>query len=220
MLRSIKVFLIPIILLFTSSTLNTGCDIDELATSIGEANEVIKQGIDKIIANSEDWQNIVKYDILPFIDQKLDWLVADLNALVEKTAQEIQANAACIADRADDRVLNGLKTILSDLDGMRRHQFVMPYVCSASPSVLKLDLPEGHRDNIQVSGFDFLDKKELQLFLRKNGVETQIVQDRVAKTSNYLLQINAGNWDSTLKKYDYLVLRYNGIQLTEIPIHP
>lgn len=218
MIKLIKCLLVPLFLLGTITATQTSCNIDDLAESMDEARETIRLGIDKVVKNSEDWQSIVLNDILPFIDSRLVTTIDALQNLVTKSLQEAQANAACFSDQVGPRVVNALNKVMSNIDGQRRFDFVQPFVCSVGPAVMDLKLPESNRRYVQVSGFDFLEVKALQLFLMKNGKETPVVQARFNRQSNYLFQVDASKWDDTLRQYDRMVIKYNGAEITSLLI--
>jgi len=179
------------------TTTNTGCNIDDLAESMDEARETIRLGIDKVVKNSEDWQTIVVNDILPFIDTRLVTTIDALQNLVTKALQDAQSGAACVSDQIGPRVVNGLNRIVSNIDGQRRVDFVQPFVCLVSPTVLNLNLPVSNRPKVEVSGFDFIAEKSLQLFLEKNGKQTPVIQNRFARANNYRFVVDASKWDDT-----------------------
>ena len=179
------------------TTTNTGCNIDDLAESMDEARETIRLGIDKVVKNSEDWQTIVVNDILPFIDTRLVTTIDALQNLVTKALQDAQSGAACVSDQIGPRVVNGLNRIVSNIDGQRRVDFVQPFVCLVSPTVLNLNLPVSNRPKVEVSGFDFIEEKSLQLFLEKNGKQTPVIQNRFARANNYRFVVDASKWDDT-----------------------
>jgi hypothetical protein len=219
-MKKFRIIFTLLLMTLSVNLVNTGCDfdIDELSRSMDQANDTIRDMIPKILEDSDEWKKLITEEILPFIDHRLTWVIDDLKSLVEKTTQEIQAQAACMSDQLGPRVTNGLKEIMSNADGMRRSKLVFTMACSSSPSVIDLGKKSNPPRYIQVNGFDFVDRSAIQLFLSKNGQESIVVQDRIGWNSKYLLTVNISNWHDSMRAYDKLVLRYDGRLLTEVPI--
>ncbi len=215
-----KQLLVFLLLLLPNMFLTTSCDfdIDELAGSIDDARGVIRDGIERLGDESVRWRDLVEKDIIPLINKRLDWVIADLRDLVTSAVANANNALNCSADAIPLKIRRGLNDILSDLDGKRRHNFIYPKVCTVSLHAIDLARPTTQRRHVILDGYDFVHEEDFELWLVKSNNQEQFVQEKLTVQTDYLIVLDITNMDPVLQQSKKLIVRHKDENLAEIPI--
>jgi len=215
-----KNFLVFLMLLLPNMFITTSCnfDIDELAQSIDDARGTIRDGIDRLGNESEKWRDIVEKDIIPLIDKRLDWVIADLQTLLSSTVANSISGLNCTADSLPLKIKRGLNDVLSSLDGKKRSNFIYPTVCTVSLNTIDMTKPASQRRQITLSGYDFIHSDDFEMWLVKNNNQEQFVQGKLTVQIAGIMILDLTNMDPALKQSKKLIVRHKDEILVEIPI--
>jgi hypothetical protein len=189
--------------------------IETVQTEVHGVEGVIDDAIEKIGANSEDWQSILEeaLDDLPDAERQVK---ADMELLIQRGVSHIGLELRCDISYLGDMLTNGLRKIKADFLGQPAPQ-ILPFVCSFSPPAIDMNLAPNSRNTVYVYGYNF-DLDPMKLYHRKTGGVRENVSQHFNYSTPFQKVINLGATGIVLgAQSEALEVEFGGMVLT-IPV--
>ena len=176
------------------------CGIGKITNSIDQAVNVIDRGIDNINHDSTRWQSTLREvaDQLPKDVQST--IRNEMSQLVERSIAKTGVEFRCDVDFLAQRAKQGLERIKAMLLNQQPGP-VSPSFCHVSPGTLNINAPPQSRSTIELAGYD-MDQNDQKghtlkvfLFSDRTGESIPLTEDRIGRTTHYLLTLNVTGSD-------------------------
>jgi hypothetical protein len=176
------------------------CGIGKVTNSIDQAVNVIDRGIDNINHDSTRWQSTLREvaDQLPKDVQST--IRNEMTQLVERSIAKTGVEFRCDVDFLAQRAKQGLERIKAMLLNQQPAP-VSPSFCHVSPGTLNINAPPQSRSTIELAGYD-MDQNDQKghalkvfLFSDRTGESVPLTEDRIGRTTHYLLTLNVTGSD-------------------------
>jgi hypothetical protein len=176
------------------------CGVGKITNSIDQAVNVIDRGIDNINHDSTRWQSTLREvsDQLPKDIQST--IRNEMSQLVERSIAKTGVEFRCDVDFLAQRAKQGLERIKAMLLN-KQPVPVSPSFCHVSPGTLNINAPPQSRSTIELAGYD-MDQNDQKghalkvfLFSDRTGESIPFTEDRIGRTTHYLLTLNVTGAD-------------------------
>lgn len=181
--------------------LSAGCGLGSAVDrAVDQAVNQIDRGIDTIRNDSTKWQSTLKEVSEKLPEDVQTTIRTEMNQLVARSIAKTGVEFRCDTDFLAARAVQGLQRIRALLTN-KPVETIKPTVCHAVPEVLNINEPAPTRSSILLAGYD-MDRQDkngkllrVVLFSDQTGEQVELGEDRVARTTHYVVNLNVDGAD-------------------------
>ena len=181
-----------------------GCGLKETADqAVGVADRavsVLDRGIDRILANSDNWRFELQRVSQELPSDVQSTIRIEAQDLVSRSIADAGTEMFCASDFYGRRAIQSLERLKAMVLGYTV-QAIEPGVCALVPTSLDMNTSADRRRIVTLHGYD-MDARDrngnlIQVFARvgNGGHEITVSEDRIGRTHHYLLTVNVSGDD-------------------------
>lgn len=165
----------------------SGCITPKLPSD--EAVKVFDDAIDRLVASSDSWQDVLEDTRDELIKQGQSTLANEVSNVLSRAISDLSIEARCYTDFMRDRVKEDLIRMRAKLTG--ENPSLTPVFCNPTPKTVDMNLPPERRPFVQISGYN-LDAANVTIYLLDIQGQQSDVTFALGNPSRYLLTLNLG----------------------------
>jgi hypothetical protein len=219
-LLAVSVFFKTSLLLLCILSPNVGCK--KIAREIKLTREQMVFAIDDAVTTIQNapasWQTALFNLEEVFAEDLSTNLSERVSVLKNEVVGQVETGVICLMDAAASRAVLGLARLKAELLG-EELPLPAPYLCSTSHYTIDLNLSQTIRREIIFYGFDFVQREKMLAILVKNSGTETYLDNSIHFLTNYQFVLNLAPYgDNLLKQYDYVSIRFEGEEISNIAI--
>lgn len=191
--------------------------INPITSEVQSAEALVRDAIGKLETQSVSWQSTLNDLTSKLTDDTQSTLRNEVQNLLNGGIAAAGSEFRCDTDFVGNRIKEGLERILAGLEG-RQPQARTPILCQVVPGNIDMALASERRNLVVISGYNFGNQSGLKLFTVTAGRKTDVTY-ALNRLTDYEIRLNLGaNGIVLLPTTDYILVDYNGNELTRIPV--
>lgn len=197
-----------------------GCK--KLLTEIKLTREQMTVAIDDAVTTIQNapasWQTTLSDLEEEFSEDINTNMATRVSVLKNEVVGQVETGIICLMDAAANRAVFGLRRLKAELLG-EELPLPIPYLCSTSHYTVDLNTAVVIRRNIEFYGYDFVQREKMSAYLvNNNGTETYM-NNAIHFLTNYQFVLDLAPYnDNYLKLYNYISIRFEGEEISNIAI--
>ena len=164
------------------------------------------------------WQTTLSDLEEEFADDIQTNMAERISVLKNEVAGQVTTGIICLMDAAANRAVFGLRRLKAELLGDEL-PLPVPYLCSTSHYTIDLHTDPTVRRKIVFYGYDFVQREKVSAYFSKNDGTEAYMDFAIHFLDNYQFTLDLAPYnDNYLKIYDYISIRFEGVEISNIVI--